>query len=234
MSMASGGTRLAVEGEGGFDYGKGEGSLTVRLPEGTSGARPGERRTVTELVVPGALYMKNRGAGVPDGKWVRVDTNELADGNLITAGATDPVSAAELLRGARQVRYTGKVRAAGGAVLRRYRGTLDLGDAARAASPHRRGQLKAAAHGFSERTVPFDAQIDGQGRLRKVRHLFTFAGGAPGGRDGTESGSGADAAGGPDDGVAVASTTWFHGYGAHVKVVMPEPEDIYAGKIAPF
>ena len=126
MSMASGGTRIAIEGEGGFDYGTGKGRLTVRLPEGTSGAEPGERRTVTELVVPGALYMKNRGAGVPAGKWVRVDTTSLADGNLITAGATDPVSAAELLRGAGRVTYAGKVRTAGGTVLRRYRGILDL------------------------------------------------------------------------------------------------------------
>ncbi|SCK04912.1 hypothetical protein [Streptomyces sp. WMMB 322] len=234
MSMASGGTRIAVEGEGRFDYGKGAGRLTVRLPEGTSGARPGERRTVTEIVVPGALYMKNRGAGVPAGKWVRVDTDSLADGNLITAGATDPVSAAELLRGARQVTYDGKTRTAGGTVLRRYRGTLDLAAAARAASGHRREQLEAAAHGFPERVVPFDAQIDGQGRLRKVRHLFTFAGGAPGGREGTKPGSGADAGSGAGGGVAVSSTTWFYGYGVPVKVEMPEPDDIYAGKIAPF
>jgi hypothetical protein len=252
MSMASGGTRIAVDGEGRFDYRRGEGSLTVRLPEGTSGARPGERRTVTELVVPGALFMKNRGAGVPAGKWVRVDTNALADGNLISAGATDPVSAAELLRGARKVTYEGRVRTADGTTVRRYRGTLDLAAAARAASPHRRGQLAAAARGFSEGTVPFDAQIDGQGRIRKVRHQFTFAGGAPSGPDGTESGdAGADAdaegRGGNDgdggdagdghhghDGVAVASTTWFYGYGVPVKVVMPEPDDIYTGKIAPF
>ncbi|OEV27317.1 hypothetical protein AN219_23190 [Streptomyces nanshensis] len=247
MSMASGGTRIAIEGEGGFDYREGKGALTVRLPEGTSGARPGERRTVTELIVPGALYMKNRGAGVPAGKWVRVDTESLADGNLITAGATDPVSAAELLRGARKVTYEGTARTAGGTVVRRYRGTLDLTAAARAASQHRRGQLESAARGFSEVAVPFDAQIDGQGRLRKVRHQFTFAGGAPSGPDGTRSGTGGGAAAGAvgggghggdagDDhgGVAVASTTWFYGYGAPVEVVMPEPDDIYAGEIAPF
>jgi hypothetical protein len=128
--------------------------------------------------------------------------------------------------------------------------------AAREASPHRRGQLEAAVRGFSGKDVPFDAQIDGQGRLRKVRHQFTFAGGTPGGPDGTESGAaggtGADAdndagtkggggdggdEGGEGDGragVAVASTTWFYAYGAPVEVVMPEPDDIYAGKIAPF
>ncbi|MCH6161142.1 hypothetical protein [Streptomyces marispadix] len=245
MAMASGGTRIAVEGEGGFDYRRGKGRLTVRLPEGTSGARPGERRTVTELLVPRALYMKNRGAGVPAGKWVRVATDELPDGNLISAGATDPGSAAELLRGARETTYDGKATTSGGTVVRRYHGTLDLAAAAREASPRRRGELEAAARGFSHGTVPFDAQIDGQGRLRKVRHQFTFAGGAPSGTDGTKS----QAAGGSGNGVgrggrdrsdvrdnevAVAATTWFYGYGVPVKVAMPGPDDIYAGKIAPF
>lgn len=238
MSMASGGTRIAVEGAGGFDYRSGEGRLNVRLPEGTSGARPGERRTVTELIVPGALCMRNRGAGVPEGKWVRVDTGSLADGNLVTAGATDPVSAAELLRGVRKVTYEGRARTPGGTEVRRYRGTLDVAAAARVASPHRRGELEAAVRGFSGEAVSFDAQIDGQGRLRKVRHRFTFAGGTPSGTDGTESGAAGEEGDGGDgsdghDGVTVASTTWFYAYGAPVEVVMPEPDDIYAGKIRP-
>ena len=223
MTMESGGTRIAVDGEGSFDYRKRFGRLTVRLPEGTSGAQPGERRPVTEIVVSGALYMKNRGAGVPEDKWVRVDTTSLADGNLVTAGATDPVSAAELLRGVRKVTYAGVVKSDGGSV-RRYRGTVDLAAAARSASPHWRGQLGAAAKGFSNASVPFDAFIDGQGRLRKVRHRFTFAGG---GRSRPPGGTGAA-------GVVVSSTTWFHGFGVPVRVVMPDPHDIYAGRIAPF
>lgn len=227
MTMESGGTRIAVDGKGSFDYRKRRGQLIVRLPEGTSGARPGERRPVTEIVVPRALYMKNRGAGVPDGKWVRVDTTGLSDGNLVTAGATDPVSAAELLRGAREVTYAGR-RDVGGERVRRYRGTVDLASAARAASPNWREQLAAAAEGFSGGSVPFDADIDGQGRLRKIRHQFTFAGGTRSGRAAEEPGAAGDA------GVTVSSTTWLYGFGTPVKVVMPEPDDIYSGKIAPF
>ncbi|MFC4494712.1 hypothetical protein ACFPA8_11275 [Streptomyces ovatisporus] len=227
MTMASGGTRISVDGKGGFDYRKRLGHLTVRLPEGTSGAQPGERRLVKEIVVPQALYMKNRGAGVPEDKWVRLDTTALPDGNLVTAGATDPVSAAELLRGARGVTYGGR-RELDGERVRRYRGTVDLRAAARSAVPHWRDQLAAAAKGFSERTVPFDAYIDGQGRLRKIRHEFTFAGDAQDRPGGAESGG----SGGGD--VAVSSTTWFHGFGAPVRVEMPDSSDIYAGKIAPF
>lgn len=225
VSLDSGGTRIDVDGAGRFDYRTGRGSLDVRLPRGTSGVRPGERRTVVELAVPGALYMKNRGAGVPEGKWVRVATAGLSDGNLVTSGATDPVSAAHLLRGAREVTYSGTSRVPGGVRVRRYRGTLDLADAARTAAPQRRAELRAAARGAPERSVPFEALIDGQGRLRKVRHQFTFAGGAAAGRRETD---------GPEDGFAVASTTFFHGYGVHVRVEMPEPDDIYAGEIAPF
>lgn len=227
MTMESGGTRIAVDGKGRFDYGRRLGRLTVRLPEGTSGARPGERRPVTEIVVSRALFMKNRGAGVPEDKWVRVDTTSLADGNLVTGGATDPVSAAELLRGVRKVTYAGRTRS-GGELLRRYRGTVDLSAAARAASPHWRGQLTAAAKGFPRVTVPFDASVDGQGRLRRIRHQFTFAGGAQSRPAGTESGDGGG------EGVAVSSTTWFYGFGVPVRIAMPEPHDIYAGKIAPF
>lgn len=227
MTMDSGGTRIAVDGKGSFDYRKQLGQLTVRLPEGTSGAEPGERRPVTEIVVPKALYMKNRGAGVPEDKWVRVDTTSLPDGNLVTAGATDPLSAAELLRGVRKVAYAGK-RTVYGEDVRRYRGTVDLAAAARAASPHWRDQLAAAAKGFPEGSVPFDAYVDGQGRLRKIRHRFTFADGA---RSRPADAGSRDAGG---RGVAVLSTTWFYGFGVPVRVAMPESRDIYAGKIAPF
>lgn len=217
MLMTSGGTRVVVNGRGTFDYRRHVGRLKVRPP--------GAHAVITQLLAPGALYMKNRGAGVPPGKWVRVDVTALPDGNLVTNGATDPVSAAELLRGARDVTYEGEyaVRAPGadGVRTRHYRGTVDLAAAAGAASSRARPQLTAAARGFSETAVPFDAYIDGQGRLRKVRHRFTFGSGA-------RSQPGRNATGG----TAVASTTWFHGFGAPVKVVMPDPDDIYAGKIA--
>ncbi|GAA2105253.1 lipoprotein [Streptomyces albiaxialis] len=211
MEMDSGGTRVTVEGTGGFDYTRRSGRLVVSLPQGASGARPGERRPVTELIAPGALYMKNRGEGVPADKWVRVETATLPDGNLVTGGATDPVSAAELLRGARKIRYEGRQELDGVPVWH-YSGSVDIEAAAVAAPPYARRQLKAAEKGFSGHEVPFDAYLDGQARLRKVQHRFTFA-----------------SAGG---GIDVASTTRLHGFGAPVRVVMPPSRDIYAGKIA--
>ncbi|MBB1259833.1 hypothetical protein H3147_13460 [Streptomyces sp. OF8] len=205
MEMASGGTRLTITAHGDFDYRKRIGRLTVVLPDRVL-------RPVTEVITPGTLYMKNRGAGVPDDKWVRVDTTELSDGNLVTGGVTDPLTAAELLRGALEVDYLGTARVAGAAV-RHYRGTTDLAAAARAAAEPLRQQLTAAARGFATSLVPFDAYLDDAGRLRKVRHEFVF--------DNSQG-----------QGVKVASTTSLYGFGTPVRITMPERAEIYTGRIS--
>ncbi|MFH8716566.1 hypothetical protein OHB11_18055 [Streptomyces zaomyceticus] len=208
MEMAAGGTRVTIRGEGGYDFRRRTGRLQVVLPKDAAGTS--EHRPITELLTPGALYMKNRGAGVPADKWVRVDITTLDDGNLVTGGATDPAAAAELLRGARKVTYLGEVDLAG-VKVGHYRGVADIAHAARVASPQLRGALAAAAKGFAKDTVPFDAYLDGEGRLRKVRHQFSF------------SNKGRT--------VAVASTTLLYGFGASVEVTLPDRRDIYAGKI---
>jgi hypothetical protein len=208
MEMATGGTRVTIRGEGGYDFRRRTGRLQVVLPHAAAGAS--EHRPITELLTPGALYMKNRGAGVPADKWVRVDTTTLEDGNLVTGGATDPGAAAELLRGAGDVTYLGETDLAG-VKVGHYRGVADLARAARAASPQLRGALAAAAEGFTTDTVPFDAYLDAEGLLRKVRHQFTF------------SNQGRT--------VAVASTTLLYGFGVAVEVTLPDRRDIYAGKI---
>ncbi|MEU3481437.1 hypothetical protein ACI2LO_26030 [Streptomyces sp. NPDC033754] len=208
MEMAAGGTRVTIRGEGGYDFRRRTGRLQVVLPKDAAGTD--EHRPITELLTPGALYMKNRGAGVPADKWVRVDTTTLDDGNLVTGGATDPAAAAELLRGAREATYLGEVDLAG-VKVGHYRGVADIAHAARVASPQLRGALAAAAKGFAKDTVPFDAYLDAEGRLRKVRHQFSF------------SNQGRT--------VAVASTTLLYGFGVRVQVTLPDRRDIYAGKI---
>jgi hypothetical protein len=181
------------------------------LPQDPAGAA--EHRPITELLAPGALFMKNRGAGVPADKWVRVATAGLTDGNLVTGGATDPYAAAELLRGARAVTYVGKTEVAG-IPVRHFRGTADLDVAARDAPQGQRPALRAAAKGFATTEVPFDAYLDDQGRLRKVRHRFSFVNGQ---RKGI---------------VAVASTLLLYDFGSPVAVRLPDSSDIYAGTIA--
>ncbi|MGW6016167.1 hypothetical protein [Streptomyces sp. NPDC055210] len=211
MEMATGGTRVTIRGEGVYDFAGQVGRLKVLLPQDPAGADG--HRPITELLAPGALYMKNRGAGVPADKWVRVDTATLSDGNLVTGGATDPFAAAELLRGARTATYLGRTSVAGTAV-RHYRGTADLTVAARDASAGNREALRAAAKGFATATVPFDVYLDDQGRIRKVRHRFSFVNGQQ------------------KDTVAVSSTTLLYDFGAAVDVRLPKTKDIFAGRIA--
>ncbi|MEV7403619.1 hypothetical protein AB0N93_24915 [Streptomyces sp. NPDC091267] len=208
METAAGGTRVTIRGNGTYDFRTQSGRLKVVLPQDAAGEE--EHLPITELLAPGALYMKNRGAGVPEGKWVRIDTTALADGNLVTGGVTDPMAAAELLRGARAVTYVGESDLAG-VTVRHYRGTTDIGRAARQASASSRGALTAAAKGFNKDTVPFDAYLDEQGRLRKVRHRFSFANEGP-----------------P---MEVVSTTLLYGFGVPVTVPMPDRREIYTGEI---
>ncbi|MFF1376371.1 hypothetical protein [Streptomyces sp. NPDC058308] len=206
MEMASGGTRVTVRGTGAYDFERQLGVFEVVLPPDPAG--DDEHRPITELMSDGALYMKNRGAGVPADKWVRIETRSLSDGNLVTGGATDPLAAAELLRGARKVGFVGEERV-GGTEVRHYRGVVGLRAAARAASAGQRGALgAAAAKGFSKGSAAFDVYLDDRGRVRKLRQQFSVA----------------DA--------NVASTTLLYDFGAPVKVRLPAEKDIYAGKIA--
>ncbi|MCL7382377.1 hypothetical protein [Streptomyces sp. 35G-GA-8] len=207
MEMAAGGTRVTIRGEGAYDFGKRMGRLRVVLPKEPVGA---SHRPITELLSPGALYMKNRGAGVPPDKWVRVDSATLEDGNLVTGGATDPLTAAELLRAARNVTFVGEQDLAGIRVWH-YKGVTHIGRASKAAASYARGALGAAAKGFGEDAVPFDAYLDEAGRLRKVRHRFSYV------NQGRT--------------VAVASTTLLYAFGERVAVTLPPPDDIFAGEI---
>ncbi|WP_330458597.1 hypothetical protein OIB37_17815 [Streptomyces sp. NBC_00820] len=211
MEMATGGTRVTIRGKGVYDYRRRLGRLTVVLPEDPTGVS--EHRPITELLAPGALFMKNRGAGVPADKWVRVETASVSDGNLVTGGATDPYAAAEILRGTRTAAYLGRSEV-GGVRVRHYRGTADLARAARGASADNRAPLAAAAKGFATAEVPFDAYLDDQGRIRKLRQRFSFV-------------NSRQAAA-----VAVASTTLLYDFGTPVDVRLPSPGDIYAGRIA--
>ncbi|MFF4550352.1 hypothetical protein [Streptomyces sp. NPDC001435] len=211
MEMATGGTRVTIRGKGVYDYRRQLGRLTVQLPQDPAGTV--EHRPITELLAPGALFMKNRGAGVPADKWVRVETATLSDGNLVTGGATDPYAAAELLRGTRTATFVGRTEV-GGTQVRHFRGTADLGTAARTASAGNRDALAAAAKGFATARVPFDAYLDDQGRIRKLRQHFSFV-------NGEQKAT-----------VAVASTTLLYDFGAPADVRLPREKDIYAGRIA--
>ncbi|GHF19050.1 MULTISPECIES: hypothetical protein [Streptomyces] len=231
METVSGGTRLTIHGQGIYDFARPVGQLTVMLPEDAEGAA--EHRPITEVFTPGALYMKNRGAGVPTGKWVRLEAGSLADGDLLTSGATDPLAAVELLGGARGVAYAGSEQLDGEQVAH-YWGTIDLGRAARTAPERDRAALAAAAKGFSSGTVAFDAYVDGEGRPHLLRYRFGVAeAGAPAGRGRVTTAAAASAvSGAPAAPMTVVSTVELFSFGPAPDVSLPAPADIYAGTVA--
>jgi hypothetical protein len=219
MEMVSGGTRLTISGEGSFDYDTGVGELLLTLPAAQpAGTEPvASEQPVTEVFAPGELYMKNRGAGVPADKWVRVDVTTIADGNLVTGGATDPITAFELLRGASSVSDLGETEL-NGETVRHYRGVTDIAAAQEAASGVAREQFEAAVagEGFARTLVPFDVYIGEDGLPRKIRHEFSFAG----------------VGGTAPQPVEVASTVVLFDFGTPVDVTMPGDGAVYSGTVS--
>ena len=60
--------------------------------------------------------------------------------------------------------------------VRHYRGVTDIGRAARRRRRRTaREALAAAAKGFGEDAVPFDAYLDGPGGCARSRHRFSYA-----------------------------------------------------------
>ncbi|MEO3753507.1 hypothetical protein [Streptomyces sp. B6B3] len=218
MEMVSGGTRLTISGEGSFDYDTGVGELLLTLPAAQpAGAEPVPSEPVTEVFAPGELYMKNRGAGVPADKWVRVDVTTIADGNLVTGGATDPITAFELLRGASSVSDLGETEL-NGETVRHYRGVTDIAAAQEVASGVAKEQFEAAVagEGFARTLVPFDVYIGEDGLPRKIRHEFSFAG----------------VGGTAPQPVEVASTVLLFDFGTPVDVTMPGDGAVYSGTVS--
>ena len=174
VAMTAGGKTDQFSGTGSFDFARQLGSITLTVPPDVS-----SHSTLNEVVTPATLYMRPSGSA---GKWVQVDADRLADGDLISAGYTSPILAFALLGGAG---------AAGGAVhyvgqdkvydvpVAHYSGTLNLAAAATAAPAPENAALTAASRSFAKQAVPFDAYLDARGRvLRFVAH-FAFPAPAP-------------------------------------------------------
>jgi hypothetical protein len=206
MTMTSGDRTTVLNGEGIFDYGKRMGHLTLQVPKDSGFEGP-----IEEIVTPEALYLKNGSPGVPKDRWVRVDLTQLADGNVISGGSTDPSTSFEILRGVNDdVRLVGE-ETLGDVRVRHYRGTLDLRKAAAQAPDNAKAPLAAALRSFATTTVPFDAYLDGEGRLRKVQEEFTLAAGGQG-----QSRS-----------ATVLSAAELYDFGVPVTVTPPRQEEVY-------
>ena len=182
VAMTAEGRTDQFSGTGAFDFAKQLGSITLSVPpdvsaQSTESARVGG--TLDEVVTPTTLYMRPSGSS---GKWVQVDSDRLADGDLISAGYTSPILAFAMLAGAGAsggtVSYAGQDKVYDTPVAH-YTGTLNLTAAANAAPAPESTALAAAGRSFTKQSVPFDVYLDAQGRvLRFVAH-FEFPAPAP-------------------------------------------------------
>lgn len=204
VTMTSAGKNEQFSGTGSFDFTKQIGSITLVVPPEVNA-----HGTLDEIVTPTTLYMRPTGSTA---KWVRVDANKLADGDLISAGYTSPVLAFAMLAGAGAaggtVTYVGQDKVYNTPVAH-YTGTLNLAAAAAAASAPLNSALAAASRSFTKQSVPFDVYLDAKGQvLRFVAH-FAFPAPAP------QKGE-----------VSIVSSTDIYNLGKPVKVSAPAAADV--------
>lgn len=207
LTTEAGDKKAAFSGTGGYDYVKRIGKLEVDIPPGA--ATTGK---ITEVVLPGIVYLQNSAAKIPEGKWVKLDVRQLPDGNLVSSGATDPASATGALRGVQKAELVAS-ESADGLELKHYKGTLDLAKAADATGGRGADGLRMAAQTFTVKEIPYEVWLDQQGRVHKVVENFGFAGVA-GSKD-------------PKDQVKVVSTVTLADFGKPVDAVEPTADELY-------
>jgi hypothetical protein len=204
MSVGSQTTRFV--GTGLFDLAGQIGTITLQKTD-QNGKAAGP--ALEEVVTPSSLYLRDDAQGA---KWGEVASTHLADGDLISAGYTNPVLAFALLRGAGgsagPVNYVGHDTIRGVKVTH-YSGKLDLTASADAAAGPVKADLGAAAVAFSAHTVPFDVYLDAQGRVCRVTTHYSFPAAAP------QQGQ-----------VLISSTTDLYDFGTPATVGTPAPTDL--------
>lgn len=167
--MTVGGADRHFTGVGEFDFDHQVGAIVLQTPQSST--------PLDEIITPATLYLRQSGANA---KWKWVDATKLPDGDLISAGYTSPVFDFALLRGVsgNAVRYAGQDTVHNTPVAH-YSGTLDLTASAQEAQNPIKDELLDAAHTFSQSTVPFDAYLDAQDKVRRVVAHFSFPAEAP-------------------------------------------------------
>jgi hypothetical protein len=166
VTMTTGGATTVMRGTGSFDYVHQIGAVSLEVPPSID--RTGE---VDEVITPDELYLRH---GATAG-WAEVPVRDLTDGDLISAGLTYPAVAVAMLRGVADGAQEVGRDSVGGVAVSHYRGVLDLRRAAAQASaaPYR-AALLTAARAFLGGVVPFDAYVDGAGRLRRFVGTYSY------------------------------------------------------------
>jgi hypothetical protein len=164
----------AMHGDGFMDAKGRKGRLSFALPQGQGKLETLFLQRVVYLHLPEKLS-----AQVPGGKpWLKLDLDKVAKAQGIDLGAlqstsnSNPSQQLDQLRGAGEVKRVGteKIR---GTQTTHYRAKIDLRRAAEKAPAAQREAARRSVERLikiqGSRTVPIDAWIDSQGRLRRER-----------------------------------------------------------------
>lgn len=163
-----GGQQVTFDGTGAFDYASKVGSIVLHiagLGAGSGGV------TLAERITGGNLYLQLPNA---PGTFYKLALSDLVGTSL--ADGSDPSSSFSALSG-----VSGPITKVGtetvrGTATTHYRGSIDVQKALAKASPIAAAAIRKNLVGHGVTTLPFDAYLDGQGRLRKyVQHVAVTA-----------------------------------------------------------
>ena len=164
---SSGAQKVTFTGDGAFDYGAKTGTLNLKLDSGGQGG------SIQERITGGNLYLAL--PKMPDTFYKL----SLADvGGTSLGSSTDPSSSFAALKGVSNgVQKVGREQVRGEQTTH-YKGTIDVQKAVDASTGLSKDVLKKGLAASGLKTLPFDAYIDGSGRLRKYVQVVQLPGSA--------------------------------------------------------
>ena len=158
-TTAIGGQVVTFSGEGAFDYVKKTGQLKFAVP-GADGSADGGVTIEQRIIGPDLYLTLPQQAGV----FYRLKVADVVGTSL--GASTNPTASLEALKGASDVQKVG-TETVRGVETTRYEGTFDVADAIASASGPSKAALSSALGSTTLEAVPFDAYLDGEGRLVK-------------------------------------------------------------------
>lgn len=172
---------ITANGSGYFDYAQHDGAMSFTLegiPAAEAAAAGAGQLHIEEVLEPDALYLTSPlfAGHLPGGaRWLRIDLSKL-DGGLdvesLESGESNPAQFLEYLRA-----HGGSATKVGteeldGVQTTHYRGSVDLSDALAKLPAAERASAEAMLEQAGISSIPFDAWIDAQHRVRRLQMSF--------------------------------------------------------------
>ena len=165
-TTAIGGQDVTFSGEGAFDYSAKTGQLIFKVP-GQGGAATGG--SIEQRIIGPDLYLT-----LPQtpGTFYRLKVADVAGTSL--GGSTDPIASLRALEGVAKVSKVGEEQVRG-VQATHYRGTYDVKQAIALATGAAKTVLESMLGASAMQQVPFDAFLDGEGRIVRFEQQIELA-----------------------------------------------------------